>query len=56
MHMLAVKRMRADTSRALEPRKCTLTKYSILTAVMSHPLPVLFGPFQPLIAEQMSAI
>lgn len=56
MHMLAVKRMQADMSLPFKPRKCILTKYSILTAVMSHPLPVLYAPFQPLITKQVSAI
>lgn len=54
MHMLACGGGRADTSRAFAPGQSIPTKYSILTAVMSHPLPSV--PFQLPVSEQVPAI
>lgn len=54
MHMLACSGGRADTSHAFELGQSIPSKYSILTAVMSHPLPPV--PFQLPVSEQVPAI
>lgn len=54
MHMLACGGGRADTSHASELRESIPSKHSILTAVMSHPLPPV--PFQLTVSQQVPAI
>lgn len=53
MHMLACGGGRADTGRAFAAGQSIPTKHSILTAVMSHPLPSV--PFQLPVSEQVPA-